>query len=81
LFRANWDLTPESIRAAATSVDKYKLRIATERAELVVTTAEIDDAEAPLILKEAARHWPDSRNRRPQNYTLQMKNTATAKPH
>jgi hypothetical protein len=36
LFRANWDLTPESIRAGVTSVDKYKLRLATERAELVV---------------------------------------------
>ena len=55
LFSANIRLTPEAIQSATTATDRYRIRRAFENAEALVTSQEIEDAEAPLFAAEAMR--------------------------
>lgn len=48
MFLERWDATPESVRRATTSAERYAIRAAAERAADIVTTADIEDAEGPV---------------------------------
>jgi hypothetical protein len=55
LFAANVRVTPESIPAARSAAERYTIRRAFENAEALVTTVEVDDAEAPLFAAQASK--------------------------
>ena len=50
------ETTPKAISVARTSVQRYTIRVAAERASDLVGTAEIDDADAPLQAQSLAHY-------------------------
>ena len=48
LFVRQWKVTPDAIRHARSSWERYNIRVAAELAGEMVTTAEIEDAEGPI---------------------------------